>query len=41
MDTVREGESGVNGESSADPYSLPCVRWLAGERLLCSTKSSA
>ena len=41
MDTVREGESGVNGESSADTYSPPYVGWLAAERSLCGTKSSA
>ena len=39
MDTVREGESGTNGESSTTIYTLSGVRWVAGEKLLCRTGS--
>ena len=34
MDTVGEGESGMNGESSIDIYIPPCVKQIAGEKLL-------
>ena len=34
VDTVEEGESGTNGESSINIYTLPCVRQMAGEKLL-------
>ena len=33
------GESGTNGESSISIYSLSGARWVAGEELLCSTRS--
>ena len=36
-----EGESGTNGESSTAIYKLSCVRWMAGEKLLCRTGSPA
>ena len=41
MDTVAKGESGKNGESSIDIYSLSCVKQRAGEKLLCNTGSPA
>ena len=37
VDTVVEGESGTDGESSINIYTLSDVRWIAGEKLLCST----
>ena len=37
MDTVQEGESGTNGESSINIHTQLGVRWIAGEKLLCST----
>ena len=33
MDALREGKAGINGESSAGGYALPCVRERAGGRL--------
>ena len=33
VDSVGEGESGVNGESSITIYTLPCVKWTGGEKL--------
>ena len=33
MDTVREGKRGMNGESSIDIYTLPCIKLRAGEKL--------
>ena len=33
MDTVGEGESGMNGESSINTCALLGVRWTAGEKL--------
>ena len=30
-----EGESGTNGESSINVYTLSGVRWIAGEKSLC------
>ena len=36
MDPVEEGESGANGESSIDMYTLPCVKQIADEKLLHS-----
>ena len=41
VDTVGEGERGVNGESSVDIYILPCVKQIAGEKLLYNTGSPA
>ena len=35
--TMKEGKSGKNGESGISLYTLSCVRWMAGEKLLCST----
>ena len=37
VDTVGEGGSGTKGESSINIYTLSCARWIAGEKLLCST----
>ena len=34
---VAEGERGMNGESSTDIYTLPCVNQIAGEKLLYET----
>ena len=39
VDTVGEGVSGRNGESSINIYTLSCARWIAGEKLPCSTGS--
>ena len=33
MNIVGEGESGMNGESSLDIHTLPCVKQIAGEKL--------
>ena len=38
-DTVGEGESGANGESSINTYTPLGVRWIDGERLVCNTGS--
>ena len=35
VDTVREGDSGTNGESSINIYTLPCVKQIACEKLVC------
>ena len=37
VDTVGEGKSGMNRESSLDIYILPCVKEIAGEKLLYNT----
>ena len=37
VDTVREGDIGMNGESSINIYTLSGVKRIAGEKLLCST----
>ena len=37
VDTVREGERGVNGENSTDIYTLSCVKQIAGGSLLHNT----
>ena len=34
------GVSGTNGESSINVYTLLCVKWIVGEKLLCNTGSS-
>ena len=34
MDTVGEGESGMNGENSINKDTLSGLRWIAGEKLL-------
>ena len=39
VDTVWERVSGMNGESSINTYTLLCVRWIAGEKLLHNTGS--
>ena len=39
VDTVGEGESGMNEGSSSNIYTLSEMRWIAGEKLLCSTGS--
>ena len=36
-DTVGEGETWTYGESSVNIHILSGVRWIAGEKLLCST----
>ena len=36
---VALGVSGTNGESPIDTYTLSGVRWIAGEKLLCSVGS--
>ena len=41
MDTVEERESGVNGESSLDIFTIPCVKYIAGEKSLNKTGSPA
>ena len=41
MDTGGEGESGMNGESSINKDTLSGLRWIAGEKLLCSAGSPA
>ena len=41
MDTVQEGESGTNGESTNNIYTLPCVKEIAGDKLLYNTGSPA
>ena len=41
VDIVAEGKSGMNGESSTDIYTLPCVKQTAGEKLLYETGSPA
>ena len=38
-DTVGEGESGMNGKSSIDIYTLLCVKQIASGKLLCNTGS--
>ena len=39
VDIVGEGESGMNGESSINIYTVSGVRWIADKKLLCSTGS--
>ena len=39
VDMVGEGESSMNGESSIDIYTLPCVKQIANEKLLYKTGS--
>ena len=40
MDTVGEGEGGMNGESNMETYTLPYVKQMASGNLLCDTGSS-
>lgn len=39
MDFVHtvEGVSGMNGESSINIYTLLCLKWRVGKKLLCNT----
>ena len=39
MDAVGKEENEMNGESSINIYSLSGIRWIAGEKMLCSTGS--
>ena len=39
--TVGKGKSGMIGEISTDIYALPCVKQIAGMKLLYNTRSSA
>ena len=39
VDTVGEGESGMNGERNFNIFTLSSVRWIAGEKSLYSTRS--
>ena len=39
MDTEREGVGGMSWESRTDIYTLPCVKQIAGGKLLHSTGS--
>ena len=41
VDTVGEGESGMNGEGSLNIYTLSCVQQMAGEKLLYNTGGPA
>ena len=34
VNTVGERKSEMNGESSTDIYTLPCIKEIAGEKLL-------
>ena len=40
VDIVGEGESSMNGESSIDKNTLPCVKQIANEKLLYNTGPS-
>ena len=40
VDTVGEAEGGMNWESSMETHTLPCVKEIASENLLCKTGSS-
>jgi len=41
VDPVGEGESGTNGESSIDIYTLSCIKQISDEKLLYNTGSPA
>ena len=41
VNTVAEGESGTNRESSIDIYTLSCVKYIASGMLLYNTGSPA
>ena len=41
LDTMAEGESGMNGGSDIDIYTLPNVKFIADKKLLCNTGSLA
>ena len=34
VDTVGEGENGMNGENSINIYTVSCVKLIAGKKLL-------
>ena len=40
VDTVEDGEGGTSWESGIDVYELPCVKWIASRKLLCSKASN-
>ena len=37
VDTMGKGESGMNGDSSINIYTLPCVKQISGEQWLYNT----
>ena len=37
IDTLEKGKSGMNSKSSTDIHILPCVKQIAGEKLLLNT----
>ena len=39
VNTVKEGGSGTNGESSINIYTLSCVKWITDWKLLHNTGS--
>ena len=39
MDTVGKAQSGTDGESSINIYTLSCVKWIAAEKFLYNTGS--
>ena len=41
VDSVREGESGADGENSIDIFVSPYVKLIAGEKLLYNTGNLA
>ena len=41
VDRVGEGETGTNGQSNTDIHTPPCVKQIAGEKLLHNTGSTA
>ena len=41
VDTVGEGDSGTNGESSINIYTLSCVKQIADKKLLYNAGSPA
>ena len=41
MDTEREGEGRMNWELRFDINTLPCVKWIAGGKLLYHKRSPA
>ena len=40
VNPVWEGESGMNGESNINIYTLLCAKWIAGEKLLYVTQGA-
>ena len=41
VDTVGEGKSGMNGESSINIYTLSCIKQILGKKLLHKTGGPA